>query len=99
MKSVELSQRSCPSNRGTPTDLNPSAHDVIDNPALVSVATGPSAGDVNLYHGVGTINAILDVAGWFPVANRGKPVQGTNGAKSTRCGRATKVESVAATAS
>jgi hypothetical protein len=32
----------------------------------VSLATsGPSSGDVNLYNGVGTINATLDVAGWF----------------------------------
>jgi hypothetical protein len=48
------------------SDLNPSAHDVIDNLAVVSLATsGPSAGDVNLYNSVGTINEILDVAGWF----------------------------------
>ena len=48
------------------SDLNPSAHDVIDNLAIVSLATsGPSAGDVNLYNAVGVINATLDVAGWF----------------------------------
>ncbi|MFI5287671.1 MAG: PKD domain-containing protein [Candidatus Dormibacteria bacterium] len=48
------------------SDLNPNAHDVIDNLGIVSLATsGPFSGDVNLYNGVGTINAILDVAGWF----------------------------------
>jgi YVTN family beta-propeller protein len=48
------------------SDLNPSAHDVIDNLAIVSLATsGPSAGDVNLYNADGNINATLDVAGWF----------------------------------
>ena len=27
--------------------------------------TGASAGDVSLYNAVGTINALLDLAGWF----------------------------------
>lgn len=48
------------------SDLNPSAHDVIDNLAIVSLATtGPSSGDVDLYSAAGTINATLDIAGWF----------------------------------
>lgn len=53
-------------SRPKSADLNPSAHDVIDNLAIASLATsGTSSGDVNLYNYVGTINAILDVAGWF----------------------------------
>lgn len=48
------------------SDLNPNAHDVIDNLAIVSLATtGSSAGDVNLYNAVGVINITLDVSGWF----------------------------------
>ncbi len=48
------------------SDLNPSAKDVIANLAVVSLATtGVDAGEVDLYNAVGTINALLDVAGWF----------------------------------
>jgi len=49
------------------SDLNPSLHDVIANLAVVglSTTTGLSPGDVSLYNSVGSINAILDVAGWF----------------------------------
>ena len=51
----------------TTSDLNPSAHDVIANLAIVGLSTtsGKNPGDVNLWNAVGTINAILDVAGWF----------------------------------
>lgn len=51
----------------TSSDLNPTAHDVIANLAVVGLSTTAlrSPGDVNLYNSVGTINAILDVAGWF----------------------------------
>ena len=51
----------------TSSDLNPTAHDVIANLAIVGLSTtaGKSPGDVNLYNSLGTINAILDVAGWF----------------------------------
>ncbi len=49
------------------SDLNPSAHDVIANLAIVGLgqAAGATQGDVYLYNGLGDINAILDVAGWF----------------------------------
>jgi hypothetical protein len=40
---------------------------VIANLAFVGIATttGTASGNVALYNAVGTINAILDVAGWF----------------------------------
>ena len=52
------------------SDLNPGARDVIANLAIVELAqsAGATQGDVYLYNGLGDINAILDVAGWFPSA-------------------------------
>ncbi|MGD0196131.1 MAG: S8 family serine peptidase [Candidatus Dormibacteria bacterium] len=48
------------------SDLNPAVGEVIANLSVVGIAqTGAFAGDVSLYNNVGTINAILDVAGWF----------------------------------
>jgi hypothetical protein len=49
------------------SDLNPAAHDVIANLAIVGIGqtAGATQGDVYLYNGLGVINAILDVAGWF----------------------------------
>jgi IPT/TIG domain len=48
------------------SDLNPAARDVVANLAVVSLSkTAPTSGFVNLYNSVGSINAILDVAGWF----------------------------------
>jgi subtilisin family serine protease len=48
------------------SDLNPAVGEVIANLSVVGIAqTGGSAGDVSLFNAVGTINAILDVAGWF----------------------------------
>ena len=48
------------------SDLNPTAGEVIANLSVVGIGqTGLNAGDVALYNAVGTINAILDVAGWF----------------------------------
>jgi hypothetical protein len=50
----------------TATDINPVAHDVIANLAIVGLAqTGPDQGDIDLYNALGVINAVLDVAGWF----------------------------------
>ena len=53
--------------RSGTSDLNPSAHQVIANLAIVGLSTTPSTnnGDVSLYNGAGDINAVLDVAGWF----------------------------------
>jgi hypothetical protein len=48
------------------SDLNPAARDVVANLAVVSLSkTAPTSGFVNLYNSVGSINVILDVAGWF----------------------------------
>jgi len=48
------------------SDLNPVAGEVIANLSIVGIAqTGAPAGDVSLYNAAGSINAILDVAGWF----------------------------------
>jgi len=57
-----------PSDASRPgtSDLNPSANDVIANLAIVQIATtGGLAGDLSLYNAAGSINAIVDVAGWF----------------------------------
>jgi hypothetical protein len=57
-----------PSNASRPkaSDLNPSAGEVIANLAITGIATtGAQSGDVSLYNDQGTIDAILDVAGWF----------------------------------
>jgi hypothetical protein len=49
------------------SDLNPVAKDVIANLTMVGVAqtAGATQGEVSLYNGLGTINAILDVDGWY----------------------------------
>ena len=48
------------------SDLNPPAGVATANLAIVALAqTGATTGDVDLYNAVGTINAVLDVAGWF----------------------------------
>jgi hypothetical protein len=58
-----------PSDAARPgsSDLNPAARDVIANLAIVGLATTgvTTEGRVDLYNGAGTINAVLDVAGWF----------------------------------
>ena len=53
-------------SRPVASDLNPRAGDVVANLAFVEIATsGSDPGAVDLYNNVGTINAILDIAGWF----------------------------------
>ena len=48
------------------SDLNALPGVVIANLSIVGIAqTAPSVGDVALYNAEGTINAILDLAGWF----------------------------------
>ncbi|MFZ0180631.1 MAG: GH25 family lysozyme [Candidatus Dormiibacterota bacterium] len=60
-----------PANFSSPTgisDLNPGAGAVVPNLAVVEVDTLPSDahdGDVWLYNGAGSVNAILDLEGWF----------------------------------
>lgn len=52
--------------RPVASDLNPAAKDVIADLDIVALATtGAANGHVNLYNSAGTINIILDVAGWF----------------------------------
>jgi hypothetical protein len=48
------------------SDLNVSPGQITPNLVIVQLATtGGDAGDVNLYNAAGTINAIVDVSGWF----------------------------------
>jgi hypothetical protein len=48
------------------SDLNVGAYQNTPNLAIIQLAiTGDNAGDVNLFNDLGTINAIVDVAGWF----------------------------------
>jgi hypothetical protein len=57
-----------PSDAAKPeaSDLNPGAKQVIANLAISGISTTLSTnGEVTLFNAVGTINAILDVAGWF----------------------------------
>jgi hypothetical protein len=60
-----------PANLSSPTrisDLNLGAGAVVPNLAVVEVDTLPSDahdGDVWLYNGAGSVNAILDLEGWF----------------------------------
>jgi hypothetical protein len=53
-------------SKPTASDLNPSIGQVIANLAVTSLAqTGTNAGNLTLYNAAGSINALLDVAGWF----------------------------------
>jgi hypothetical protein len=57
-----------PANLGLPlaSDINVAAGAVLANLVVVQLDTTDSAiGDVRLYNGAGTVNAILDVEGWF----------------------------------
>jgi hypothetical protein len=48
------------------SDLNVSAGQNTPNLCIVQLATtGGSAGAVDLFNAQGTINAIVDIAGWF----------------------------------
>ena len=54
------------SSRPRASDLNPVAGEVVANLSIVGIAqAGGLSGDVSLYNAAGSINAILDVAGWF----------------------------------
>lgn len=56
-------------SRPVSSDLNPAARDVIANLDIVALATSTSGvnidGNVDLFNSAGTINVIIDVAGWF----------------------------------
>jgi hypothetical protein len=48
------------------SDLNVDAQQNTPNPTIVQLAqTGAHVGAVDLYNSLGSINAIVDVAGWF----------------------------------
>ena len=50
----------------TASDLNAGAQQNVANLGIVQLATtGPNAGAIDIYNSLGTINAIVDVAGWF----------------------------------
>ena len=58
----------CPSDVIQPnaSDLNVGPGQITPNLVVVQLATtGGDAGDVNLFNASGSINAILDVSGWF----------------------------------
>jgi hypothetical protein len=57
-----------PADRALPlaSDLNPDAGQVIPNLVVVQLATtGSHPGAFDLYNLQGTINALVDVQGWF----------------------------------
>lgn len=57
---------SCDASQPLASDLNPRAGDVVANLDFVAISQHtPEGGLACLYNAEGTINAILDVAGWF----------------------------------
>jgi hypothetical protein len=47
------------------SDVNLSPGIAVPNLVVVGLATGAHLGDVNLFNAMGSINAVLDVDGWF----------------------------------
>ena len=47
------------------SDLNVNAGAALPNLVVVGLASGAHHGDVNLFNAMGSINAVLDVDGWF----------------------------------
>jgi hypothetical protein len=58
-----------PANVSLPlaSDINLSAGEVLPNLTVVQIDTvaGPDQGDVDLYNAAGSVNAIVDIEGWF----------------------------------
>jgi hypothetical protein len=58
-----------PSNIGLPlaSDINVSAGEVLPNLTVVQLdpVSGADRGDVNLYNAAGSVNAVVDIEGWF----------------------------------
>jgi IPT/TIG domain len=58
-----------PANVALPvaSDINLSAGEVLPNLTVVQIDTvaGPDQGDVDLYNAAGSVNAIVDIEGWF----------------------------------
>ena len=58
-----------PANLRTPhvSDVNVSVGQALPNLAVVQLDTtgDPHDGDVNLYNSVGSVNAVVDIEGWF----------------------------------
>ena len=47
------------------SDVNVNAGATLPNLVVVGLASGAHAGDLNLFNSMGSINAVLDVDGWF----------------------------------
>ena len=58
-----------PNRPQSASDLNAAAHDVIANLDVVALATSTTGvnidGNIDLFNSVGSINIVIDVAGWF----------------------------------
>jgi len=52
-------------SRPNVSDVNVAAGQVLPNLTVVALSAGGSPGNFNLFNGAGTINAIVDVEGWF----------------------------------
>jgi len=53
------------SPRPNASDINADAGATLPNLVVVSLASGAHAGDLTLFNAVGSINAVVDVDGWF----------------------------------
>ena len=53
------------SPRPNASDLNINPHTTLPNLVVVKLSTGAPVGEVDLYNSQGTIDALLDVEGWF----------------------------------
>ena len=53
------------SPRPNASDVNVNAGATLPNLVVVGLASGGHAGDLNLFNSMGSINAVLDVDGWF----------------------------------
>jgi hypothetical protein len=58
-----------PANIGVPgaSDINLSAGEVLPNLTVVQLdpVAGPDLGDIDLYNAAGSVNAVIDIEGWF----------------------------------
>jgi len=52
-------------SRPNTSDINVSAQQVLPNLVVVQLSMGAPVGSVDVYNSLGSINAILDVGGWF----------------------------------
>ena len=52
-------------SRPNVSDVNVAAGQVLPNLTAITLSGGGTPGEFNLYNALGTINAIVDVEGWF----------------------------------